>query len=216
MLTLTDMISMIQFRLGRRKDLAAEIEREITLAQTRLEDSPILEPWFLVQTDPVAVTQGSHTVPLPLLFIRESEEEQMQVEVGGIKFPIARASLDDVRAEFQGATGRPQAYVLYGETLEVYPLPDKDYTIEYTYAKRGVSLVSTDPTDPPDPLFVPTLSNVWTDNAYPLLMNKALIILAMAIGHKEALANATNDFNTAFAEMQTRSVQREDSNRNYS
>lgn len=203
-LTLNDMIAMIQFRLGKRSDLASEIEREIVFAQTRLEKSPVLEPWFLVSEETLAATPGTTLVTIPTGFLRESEEKQMQVLVEGIEIPMERISADDAASRYQGVTGVPVSYVLSGTELRVYPEPDVAYTLRWTVALKEVEL-TTDAT-------TPVLTNAWVEEAYALLLNKALIPLAQSLGNKRVLENATADFQTAFGELQVESVQREDSN----
>lgn len=204
--TLTEMISMIQFRLGNRKDLATQIEREIQLAQIRLEDSPDLEPWFLVQQDEtIAVTSGVQDITLPAGFLRMSEEEQPQILVDGIWQPLRRIQNDDGLSNFQGATGTPTRFTMFGDTFRLWPSPDKAYTVRLTYAARETSLDTTTPTD----------TNAWTENAFDVLMNKALIILAGTLQNKSALEMASSDFSSAYAGLQTQIVQREDANQTY-
>lgn len=206
-LTLTDMVSMIQFRLGRRTDLAADIEREIRLAQTRLEDSPRLEPWFLVEEVELTLSAGSTSVALPADFVRESEEKQLQYVNEGLEYPIERGSADEAVESYQGDAGVPKIYVLGDGVLRVYPAADKDYTLRYTVVLRQPELDSG--------AADPVLSNAWVVDAYPLLMNKALITLAQSLGNDRVLKNASEDMSAAVAELQTRIVQREDSNQTY-
>lgn len=204
--TLTEMISMIQFRLGRRKDLATEIEREIQLAQKRLEDDPRLEPWFLVRRNSaVAVTAGANAVPLPSDFIRFSEEQAPLISVDGAWNFLARKSGDDIISSYQGGTGTPTAWNMYGTAMEVWPTPDVDYTVRLTYHGSEPVLDTITPVD----------SNAWTVEAFDLLMNKALLMLAQSLGNERVYKNATNDFNTALAALQTQIVQREEAQQDY-
>lgn len=201
MLNLTEMIIAIRFRLGNKKGIDADIIREINFAQTRLEEDPTIPYWFLVNFNSIVLTVDVKDVPFPTLFLREYDGVLPSLLIEDEYIPLERLDLSEARARYGLTTGQPRAYVIVDNLFQVFPTPDKQYILDFPNIQSQEILA--DPT---------TLTNSWTKDAAQMLMNKAGIALSQALRDKDALANFTNDFNVAFAEMTTRVIAREDAN----
>jgi hypothetical protein len=200
--TLTDMIAALRFRLGNKKGIDADILREIQFAQTRLQEDPTIEYWFLLNLSTIVLPEGQAEIPFPDGFIRESEGNLPYIDLG-TSFPeLEKMTMSHARNCFGAGVGMPRAYSLGDNVLQVYPIPDKQYNLRFSYIRQE-PVLTTDPV---------MGTNAWTTEAMQMLLNKAGIPLAQALRDKDALAAFTNDFNVAFAEMMTRVVQREEAN----
>ena len=73
-MNLTDLISMISFRLGNRKDLDAQIILETKHAQMRLENSPDCDWWFLKDIREVTTTDGIITLDSDVVRITDQSD----------------------------------------------------------------------------------------------------------------------------------------------
>lgn len=200
-MTLTEMVAALRFRLGNKTGIDADITREINFAQERLEEDPTIAYWFLLRFSTLLLLADAKEVTLPPTFLREYDGIRPAIFKDDEFQPLDRMTVEDARKEFGTSTGQPLAYAFADSFIKLYPTPDVDYTLDFPFMSSLEKLV--DPS-------VPT--NEWTDNATQMLMNKAGIALAQALRDKDALANFTNDFNVAFAEMMSRVVEREESN----
>ncbi len=79
-------IQLIQFKLGRRRDLDEQIRLMLDLRQEALEKSDIL-PWFLAQkipmtwVMPVGSTIPPNPAPLPARWLREHDQSGVFIEL---------------------------------------------------------------------------------------------------------------------------------------
>jgi len=201
--TLTSLISAIAFRLGNRKGFDQKILFELQFAQQRLEEDPTIQFWFLSETTELELKANEPFVDLPSDFLREYDTFEPYYIEGGETTFLKRLMLDEALRLFADAVGPPQAYVLGDDDrLQIFPTPDQDRTITYKYVQEQPELTLEPLVD----------TNVWTQNASQLLMNKAGIALTQGTQNKNALANFTNDFQTSWAELIARAVEREESN----
>lgn len=200
MSTLTNMLAALRFRLGNKKGFEADFLREIRFAQKRLEEDPTIRYWFLLQFSSIVLTPGQNSIQFPDGFIREYDDVLPTISINGEDVELDRVDLDEAKEMFGTATGVPQVYVMVDNLLQVYPKPDAAYVVTFPYMKREPTLGDS------------VEENAWTVEAEQVLLNKAGIALAQGFRDKDALANFTNDFQTAFAELMTRVVQREESN----
>lgn len=125
----TEAQKAIAFKLGRRTDLQAEIISEIDAQQRELETEANL-PWFLVSDIVIPHTDVNglvNPVPLPAAFIREYEDAEWYASMdSGELVPLEKIS---DRHAARGGSGFPQAYFLFGDTVEYFPSPDKNYLL---------------------------------------------------------------------------------------
>lgn len=200
MSTLTNVLAALRFRLGNKKGFEADFLREIQFAQKRLEEDPTVRYWFLLNFASIVLNVGDNNIPFPAGFLREYDDVLPTITVDGVEAELERLDLEEARERFGNAVGVPQAYVMVDSLLQVYPKPDSPYIVKFPYMKREAALGGE------------VESNAWTVEAEQVLMNKAGIALSQGFRDKEALANFTNDYQVAFAELMTRVVQREESN----
>lgn len=200
MSTLANIESALRFRLGNKKGFEADFLREIRFAQKRLEEDPTIRYWFLLQFSSIVLTPGQHTIPFPEGFLREYDDLLPYYEEDGVRIDLNRVDLDDAQHMFGTWSGAPQVYIMIDNLLQIYPKPDKAYTIIFPHMKREPTLGDG------------VLENEWTREAEQVLLNKAGIALAQGFRDMEALQNFTNDFQAAFRELIIRVTQREESN----
>lgn len=72
-MTLSEMLSLAQFRLGNKTHLNAQIISEIKFAQNSLERDPKLNLWFMFRSWAFQAYIGERTYPLPNNFIKMAE-----------------------------------------------------------------------------------------------------------------------------------------------
>jgi hypothetical protein len=139
-------IQLIQFKLGRRRDLDEQIRLMLDLRQEALEKSDIL-PWFLAQkipmtwTMPVGSSVPPNPAPLPTLWLREHDQSGVFIEVPTAEpdrreVELTKITLEKGRAIYGQSSGQPKAYAIVGGNIQFFPAPDKVYTIFFDcYAK---------------------------------------------------------------------------------
>lgn len=191
-------VSRIQQGLGFRTDLETQIISALQEHQTFLEQGKTL-PWFLLQEDQsLSITSGSQDVALPTDFLRVSEDtgiyytdsDNERVDLVNRPEKEARQYYEDYDA------GGPLAYVVRKDTIRVYPVPDDDYTLTWSYFKRA-DLLSTN------------IENAWLANAPYLLIAGAGILLATDLRDSAAVQTFTAMYQTAQTNLNNEVAARE-------
>jgi len=139
---------------------------------------------------------------MPADYERNLDQEDPSLIVNGVQFPLTRVTREKGFSKFQGAEGVPQQYSISGKKVTLYPTPDDTFVIFWPYILKDVLLSSTTPVE----------DNLWSDNAYALLMAKAGIAMAQSIRDEAALQNFTADFTAAYLEVRNDTIAREETN----
>ena len=210
-----DAYAQIQFKLGRRRDLDAEIRSNLDLYQEELEKQDNL-PWFLqgtvvldlVVTPPA--TAPVYPTPLPPTFLREFEDSGIFFvdDSGPVDaYPeIKKVALEDGRRIFGATPGRPCKYAFMGANLHLFPRPDKAYTLEVDCYQSDVL---------PSAAF--TLSgnnatNLWLTHAPLCLIQKTVMHMCMDLRDEKGAALAGQQFQDAWKKLQDETITRMEQN----
>lgn len=118
-----------------RSDLTANIPDFIALAEADMDRR--LRHWRMENRSTAVLNSQYSTLPTdfiePLrLFITSGDTYKMEAE--------SQAQLLDRRAGAANATGRPEYYAITSGSIEVFPSPDSDYTLEMLYVAKSNSL----------------------------------------------------------------------------
>lgn len=128
----------IQFGLGRRTDLADEINDSLQDVQVRLEQEDAL-PWFLrTEISSTTTTAAEERVGVPSDFLAEWEDDALWYfndtasEPEDVWTKLQKSETDLLRAKYPGS-GTPKAYSLDGTYFRIFPTPDAVYTLKQIY-----------------------------------------------------------------------------------
>ena len=198
-MNLTDLISMISFRLGNRKGLDAQIILETKHAQMRLENSPGCDWWFLKDIREVTTTDGIITLDPDVVRITDQSDIIIK-PASEDRYRIAVRSFEDT-LHINGEDQLKQAaYSYFGNMIRLYPTPTESTTVRLPIIKRATELTTNN------------LTNLWTDHGFSVLMSRTGIAVAQALQNQGALQAFTADYTVAYAELLNESVARADSN----
>lgn len=116
--------------------------------------------WFNEVYDSGTMTEEDGTIPLPSDFlVPATQNDGFNIEYGSMRYPLKKIS----QPQYDGiwlnnGYGLPRMYARLGQSYEVYPLPDRAYTINRHYLKDYPALTasgqSNDFTDYADRLLV--------------------------------------------------------------
>lgn len=126
-----------------REDLAAAIPSFIRLAESRINRD--LRHWKSTKKVTVSLSAQYNNV-LPADF---AQPIRLQITTGATSEveAISHAVMLEQRALRNDRPGRPEAYALTAEQLEVYPTPDDTYTAELLYYATVPALSSVNTTN---------------------------------------------------------------------
>ena len=198
-MNLTDLISMVSFRLGNRTGLDSQIIMEARHAQMRLENTTDCDWWFLKQIQEVKTTTGS--IILDSDVIRLTDQSDVLIKTASEdRFKIAVRSFEDtLLINGKDLIDQP-AYSYFNNVVTIYPTPAKTLTVRLPVMKRAAELTTG------------SLTNLWTANGFSVLMARTGIAVAQALQNQGALQAFTADYAVAYAELLNESVARADSN----
>ena len=110
---------------------------------TEAEMSRRLRHWRMERRSTAILS--SQYVPLPSDFI---EPVRLSITSGDtyVLEAESQAQLIDRRAEAGNTTGLPRYYAIIDGTIEVFPTPDSDYTLEMVYVSKVQALTSSNTT----------------------------------------------------------------------
>ncbi len=114
-----------------RSDLTANIPDFISLAETRINRELRIRPQEVRST--MSTTPGNryHSLPGGYLSMRN-----IQLNTDPIT-PLEFVSLEMLDRLYGGSsTGRPTAYSIVGDEIQLAPIPDSDYSVEVAYYKK--------------------------------------------------------------------------------
>lgn len=215
MTTVPEAISLIQFKLGRRRDLDDHIRIVLDMRQRELEKRDNL-PWFLQQriAIPVVIAPGqtlpTHPIQLPTTFLREFEDGGVYVREDGLGVE-AYTELDKVpmekgREAFGSSRAMPEGYSLLGNYIYLWPAPEKVYTIEVEAYGRDVL---------PSAAFAlagNSATNLWLTYAPNVLIEDVVREIAMDLRDNDGAQAATARFNLAWNLLQDETIARMEQN----
>lgn len=98
--------------------------------------------WFNTVYDSGTMTLQDGTIPLPSDFLCPATDDgAFQIEYSEQRFILCKLNSEQYNAKYRGnGYGRPQFYARIGQSYEVYPLPDRAYTIKRSYLKDYAAL----------------------------------------------------------------------------
>lgn len=168
------------------------IENEFKAAQIRIEGNLTIIPWFLLEERSYSsVTAGEERVSLPSDFLRENDDDDMQIfdTAEGNWSEMRKSTMDAMRVRFPDELeGRPQWYDYAGTYFRVRPIPDlTTYRLYMTYYKQDI-------------VFATGSENEWLKYYPDLLIAEAGIPVAIGIRNDAAL--------TLFREMRAAELSR--------
>ncbi len=102
--------------------------------------------WFNEVTDETVLTQGDPTIPLPLDFLAPSVDNCFVIEYSGIRYPLKKVSEIDYNALYlSNGVGQPWWFCRQANSeYQVYPIPDRDYTLRRFYLRDYDQLSASD------------------------------------------------------------------------
>jgi hypothetical protein len=176
-------VNLLKQRLGRGVNASSAFDTwmqdELTAAQTRLETLPTL-PWFLLSERAyIDLSAGEERVVLPSDFLRENEDDDMQIEetVTASYTELRKTHIDQLRVRYPDEeTGLPKQYSFQGAYFRIRPVPDlSTYRLWMTYFQK-------------DTAFSTGAENNWLKHYPDLLIAEAGIPLATTLQNATALS----------------------------
>lgn len=198
-MNLTDLISMISFRLGNRTGLDSQIILEAKHAQMRLENSPDCDWWFLKEIREIVTTDGVINLDNDIVRITDQSDILIKAENENRYRIVVRSFEDTLQINGEDQINQA-AYSYFGNVIRLYPTPIESTVVRLPVIARASELTTSN------------LTNAWTDHGFTLLMTRAGIALSQALQNQGALQAFTADYAVAYAELLKESVARADSN----
>lgn len=98
--------------------------------------------WFNEETTTDTLLQGDPAIPLPSDFLMPSINDSFILEYSGIRYPLRKISEVMYNAFYlSNGVGQPWYFSRQAQTeYQVYPIPDRDYTIRIFYLKEYEAL----------------------------------------------------------------------------
>lgn len=94
--------------------------------------------WFNEITDTTTLAQSDPAVPLPSDWLCPSIDDAFVIEYSGIRYPLKKVSESQYNAMYlSNGIGQPWWYarLASSDEYQVYPIPDRDYTLLRFYLK---------------------------------------------------------------------------------
>jgi hypothetical protein len=198
-MTRDEAVAFIKFGLGNRTgtELDNAIVARLQQAQRLLEQGRSL-PYFLkVEDAAFAVPQGNADVPFPVGFLREVQHETFHYPTqDGTAWTYLGKVDPETGNKAMGfrtdVVGRPGSYAIMKTAFRFFPKRDRDYSLTFSYYKRGTALDTN------------VADNAWLVNGPDILIGRAGSLIAEVIAHDRAKAAFDAQFlagwNSAFAE----------------
>ena len=172
-----------------RSDLTARIPDFITLAEARLNRDLRIRPMEVRSS--METTSGQRYFNLPGGYLQMRNMQMNTNPITPLEY-ITPEMLD--RLYGSDTTGKPRAYSLIGDEIQLAPIPDSDYTIEMAFYEKFTPL--GDGTSG-------TVTNNWlTLNAPDVLLYGSLLEAEPFIKNDERIALWLNAYNGAIRKLQ--------------
>jgi len=193
-------VTIIQQGLGFRSDMTNQSIAALKEAQREFEVGSTL-PWFLIESDATLLTvAATHAIAFPTGFLRLVEDEGPYYDSvdDGLKYLTIRPYDEALRYYENTDAGPPRALAVRATQFAVFPLPDAEYTITYSYFKAA-EVLDTD------------IENAWLANVPDLLINRAGMLLAADLEYSAAYQKFAEKYkfwsNKYFSEIAARADQ---------
>lgn len=219
-------VAEVQLILGRRSDLSSEIISALQFVQAEREKPGMTYPWWLMKQDqPFAVASGVQETALPADFIQEAEERdgnlRYQASATSRTFFLKKMSFEQAEQHYFGvwqsdydtssltlidsiSPGTPKAYVLRQNTVRVYPTPDQNYSLTWSYWGKDAVLSSN-------------IENGWLANApWVLIAEAALKITTSGVGGNDVVSRAQSILARAQGDLFRSVIHRAQAGRSFS
>lgn len=200
-MTRDEVIQLVTYRLGDRSDMAARALLEMPFIQTQLLEGNSWLPWFLeVDTagaTSLVTTAQTRFVALPVDFLAEMEEGHLWITVGGVRERLVKQDFDTALARYPEG-GAPKVYSLGATQIDLFPLPDDAYALDFKYYGKATDMAAANVQTP------------WLEHAADLVIALLGEVLAGKHIRNDQLAqsfkqDATEAWNRLYAKHTVRS-----------
>lgn len=161
MATLGELTNEILEDIYRGSDYAPRVKRAI---ETAIKSYRSKRVGFNIKRAKATITSGMEYVKLPLDWI---EADFMQLKDGSERSPLDEVTYDRIEDEMGDTADRdePYWYAVQNRQLRLYPIPDRTYTLVFSYQFewKNVSKGADDNT-----------TNPWLDEGLELIRCKAM------------------------------------------
>jgi hypothetical protein len=172
-----------------RSDLTARIPDFITLAEARLNRDLRIRPMEVRSS--METTSGQQYFNLPGGYIQMRNIQLNTNPTAPLEY-ITPEMLD--RLYGSSTTGKPRAYSLIGDEIQLAPIPDSDYTVEMAFYEKFTPLG--------DGTSGTVTTNWLTTNAPDVLLYGALLEAEPFIKNDERIGLWLNAYNGAVKKIQ--------------
>ncbi len=172
-----------------RSDLTDRIPDFITLAEARLNRDVRIRPMEVRSS--METTAGQRYFNLPGGYLQMRNMQINSNPITPLEY-ITPEMLD--RLYGSDTTGKPKAYTLIGDEIQLAPIPDSDYTVEMAFYEKFTPLG--------DGTSGTVTSNWLTTNAPDVLLYGALLEAEPFIKNDERIALWLNAYNSAVKKIQ--------------
>ena len=172
-----------------RSDLMDRIPDFITLAEARLNRDVRIRPMEVRSS--METTAGQRYFNLPGGYLQMRNIQINSNPITPLEY-ITPEMLD--RLYGSDTTGKPKAYTLIGDEIQLAPIPDSDYTVEMAFYEKFTPLG--------DGTSGTVTSNWLTTNAPDVLLYGALLEAEPFIKNDERIALWLNAYNGAVKKIQ--------------
>ena len=172
-----------------RSDLTTRIPDFITLAEARLSRDLRIRPMEVRST--MITTSGQRYFNLPGGYLQMRNIQINTNPITPLEY-ITPEMLD--RLYGSDTTGKPKAYTLIGDEIQLAPIPDSDYTVEMAFYEKFTALG--------DGTSGTVTSNWLTTNAPDVLLYGALLEAEPFIKNDERIGLWLNAYNGAVKKIQ--------------
>ena len=172
-----------------RSDLTARIPDFITLAEARVNRDVRIRPMEVRSS--METTAGQRYFNLPGGYLQMRNMQINSNPITPLEY-ITPEMLD--RLYGSDTTGKPKAYTLIGDEIQLAPIPDSDYTVEMAFYEKFTPLG--------DGTSGTVTSNWLTTNAPDVLLYGALLEAEPFIKNDERVNLWINAYNSAITRIQ--------------
>ena len=172
-----------------RSDLTARIPDFITLAEARLNRDLRIRPMEVRSS--METTSGQRYFNLPGGYLQMRNMQMNTTPITPLEY-ITPEMLD--RLYGSSTTGKPRAYTLIGDEIQLAPIPDSDYTVEMAFYEKFTALG--------DGTSGTVTTNWLTTNAPDILLYGALLEAEPFIKNDERIALWLNAYSSAVKKIQ--------------
>ena len=172
-----------------RSDLTARIPDFITLAEARLNRDLRIRPMEVRSS--METTSGQRYFNLPGGYLQMRNMQMNTNPITPLEY-ITPEMLD--RLYGSDTTGKPRAYSLIGDEIQLAPIPDSDYTVEMAFYEKFTPLG--------DGTSGTVTTNWLTTNAPDVLLYGALLEAEPFIKNDERIGLWLNAYNGAVKKIQ--------------